>query len=230
MIEPDFLRATRTFYSTVATDYADRYRNVLKDRPFDRALLTGFAETVLAADLGPTAELGCGPGEVTAHLHALGLPVFGVDLSPEMVALARRDHPEVRYEVGSMTDLDLPDGALGAIVAWYSVIHTPQDRLPALFAEFQRLLAPGGELLVAFQVGDEPLRVAEPFGHPVSLDFHRLRPDHIAELLRGAGLAPHTRAVREGEPALLESTPQAYLMARKPAEGTGNTGNTAGLA
>lgn len=103
MIEPDHLLATRTFYSTVAADYAERYADGLAGSPFDRALLTGFAETVLAAGTGPVADLGCGPGEVTAYLHARGLPVFGVDLSPEMVALARREHPKVRYEVGSMT-------------------------------------------------------------------------------------------------------------------------------
>lgn len=59
----------------------------------DRAVLAGFAELVQAAGAGPVADLGCGPGRVTAHLDALGLPAFGVDLSPEMVALARRHLP-----------------------------------------------------------------------------------------------------------------------------------------
>jgi trans-aconitate methyltransferase len=45
---------------------------------------------VQTADVGPVADVGCGPGNVTAHLHTLGLTAFGVDLSPEMVGLARR--------------------------------------------------------------------------------------------------------------------------------------------
>lgn len=217
MTEPDFLRTTRTFYDAVADDYAEHFRDALAARPMDRAVLAGFAELVRAADAGPVADLGCGPGQVTAHLAGLGLPVFGVDLSPQMVALARRTHPEARYEVGAMTDLDLPDGALGGIVAYYSIIHTPQERLPELFAEFHRLLAPGGYLLVAFQVGDEPLHVAEPFGHPVSLDFRRRRPDRIAGLLAGAGLEVRTRLLHEPDEGLGESTRQAFLIARKPA-------------
>ncbi|WP_425329362.1 methyltransferase domain-containing protein [Streptomyces inhibens] len=94
MTEPDFLRTTRTFYDAVATDYADRFRDALAARPLDRAVLAGFAELVRAADAGPVADLGCGPGRVTAHLDALGLSVFGIDLSPQMVAFARREPDE----------------------------------------------------------------------------------------------------------------------------------------
>ncbi|WP_443314049.1 hypothetical protein [Streptomyces sp. 8N616] len=63
--------------------------------------------------------------------------------------------------------------------------------MPEVFDEFHRVLAPGGHLLLAFQAGDEPLHLTQPFGHPVSLDFHRRQPDHIAELLRQAGLGPY---------------------------------------
>lgn len=217
MTEPDFLHTTRAFYDAIATDYDAHFGEHLAARPMDRAVLAGFADVVRAADAGPVADLGCGPGRVTAHLAGLGLPVFGVDLSPQMVALARRTHPRIRFEVGAMTGLELPDGALGGIVAWYSIIHTPQERLPELFAAFHRLLAPGGMLLLAFQAGDEPLHVAQPFGHPVALDFRRCLPDRIAGLLTAAGLEVRTRMLREPDEELGESTPQAVLMARKPA-------------
>ncbi|MFD5397625.1 class I SAM-dependent DNA methyltransferase [Streptomyces sp. NPDC127097] len=219
MTEPDFLKTTRAFYDAVAADYDAHFRDHLADRPMDRAVLAGFAELVRAADAGPVADLGCGPGRVTAHLAGLGLPVHGVDLSPRMVALARRIHPQLRFEVGAMTGLELPDGALGGIVSWYSIIHTPREQLPELFAAFHRLLAPGGMLLLAFQVGDEPLHVAQPFGHPVALDFRRRRPDRIAGLLTAAGLEVRAQLLREPDEALGESTPQACLMARKPAGG-----------
>ena len=88
------------------------------------------------------------------------MTAFGVDLSPEMVALARRAHPGLRFDEGSMTALDLPDGALGGIVASYSIIHIPPERLPAVFAEFHRVLAPGGHMLVARMLR-EPDKTAE---------------------------------------------------------------------
>lgn len=214
MTEPSDLLTTRTFYDTIAADYADLFKSDLDGKPLDRAMLGAFAELVREGGVaGPVADLGCGPGWGTAYLHRLGLDVFGVDLSPGMLAVARREHPELRFDEGSMTGLDLPDGALGGIVAYYSLIHTPAERLPAVLVEFQRLLAPGGHLLVAFQVGDEPVRVAEPFGHPVSLGFRRLSPDEIAGLLDGAGFAVRARQVREPEGR--EKVPQAFLLARK---------------
>ncbi|MFJ9471785.1 class I SAM-dependent DNA methyltransferase [Streptomyces caniferus] len=217
MTEPDYLRTTRAFYDAVAEDYDDHFRDVLETRPMDRAMLAGFAELVRAAGAGPVLDVGCGPGRVTAHLAALGLSVSGVDLSPRMVALARRAHPGVRFEEGAMTSLDVPDGALGGVVAWYSIIHTPQERLPEVFAEFHRVLAPGGHLLLAFQTGDEPLHIDRPFGRPVSLDFRRRQPDRIADLVGRAGLSVRARLLREPEAELGDTAPQACLMIRKPA-------------
>ncbi|MFP3967187.1 methyltransferase domain-containing protein [Actinomadura fulvescens] len=211
MTEPSFVRTTRTFYDAVAVDYAERYKDQLDTVPLDRALLAAFAE--LAGGAGPVADLGCGPGRITGHLRSLGVDVFGVDLSAEMVALARRTLPQIRFEQGSMADLDVPDGSLAGVVAWYSIIHTPAERLPAVFAEFHRVLVPDGPLLVAFQVGEEPLHIAEPFGHQVALDFNRLSPDHVTGLLRQAGFQMIARTQREPEEG--ENVPQAFLLARK---------------
>jgi len=116
-----------------------------------------------------------------------------------------------------MTALDLPDGALGGIVALYSIIHIPPERLPGVFAEFGRVLAPGGHLLLAFQVGDERRHLAEWFGHAVSLDGYRWPPDRVAEMLSQAGLVVRARLLREPDEAV-ETTQRAYLLARRPAD------------
>ncbi|WP_458245108.1 class I SAM-dependent methyltransferase [Streptomyces sp. MAI_2237] len=209
-----FVTSTRVFYDAIAEDYAAMFAGYLVSTPLDRAILGAYAE--LVGGEGSVADLGCGPGRVTAHLASLGLRVFGLDLSESMLAIARRENPGLRFEQGSMLDLDIPDGSLAGAVSWYSTIHTPVERLPDVFAEFHRVLAPGGHLLVGFQVGDRPRHHDRPFGHDVSLDFLRRRPDDMAELLRCAGFALRARTVREPEEALGESTPQAFLLARKP--------------
>jgi SAM-dependent methyltransferase len=208
-----FLDTTRTFYDAIAEDYSDRFRSVLADAPLDRALMGAFAE--LVGPDGEVADLGCGPGQVTAHLASLGLRVFGLDLSASMLAIARREHPGLRFEQGSMLELDLPDGALAGAVSWYSSIHTPWERLPDFFAEVRRVLAPGGHLLLAFQVGDEALRVDRPFGHPVTLDYERRRPERMAELLERAGFTVLSRTVRVQEAETSSKVPQACLIARR---------------
>ncbi|WP_217245626.1 class I SAM-dependent methyltransferase [Streptomyces sp. AC602_WCS936] len=211
--DPAFVTTTRTFYDAVAEDYHARFRAVLDDAPLDRALMGAFAE--LVGPEGQVADLGCGPGLVTAHLASLGLEVFGLDLSTSMLAIARREHPGLRFEQGSMLDLDLPDEALAGAVSWYSSIHTPWERLPDLFAEMRRVLAPGGHLLLGFQVGDEPRHHDRPWGHPVALDFERRQPDRMAELLERAGFTVLSRTVRIPEGDASAQVPQACLIARR---------------
>ncbi|WP_307868652.1 methyltransferase domain-containing protein [Umezawaea beigongshangensis] len=211
MTETSSLTAIRSSYDTIAADYAERFGDDLADKPLERALLAGFAE--LVRDVGPVADLGCGPGHVTAHLHDLGLPVFGVDLSPGMVAQARRARPGLRFDVGSMTALDLPDGALGGVVAWYSIIHLSPEELSAAVAEFHRVLAPGGHVLLAFQLWGEAVRLEEWFGHEVSLDLHPRSPEEVAALLEEAGFVPVARLLRE--PGAGEKVPRAHLLARR---------------
>jgi SAM-dependent methyltransferase len=214
MSHPGYLTEVRAGYDAVAVEYAERLRSDLERQPLARALFAAFAELVRASGNERVADLGCGPGHVTAHLRGLGLAMSGIDLSPSMVEVARRAYPGVPFDEGSMSDLDWADGALGGIVAWYSIIHIPPDELPALFAEFRRVLAPGGYVLLAFQVGDERIRVERAYGRAVSLDAHRLPPDLVADSLARAGLPVVARLVRE--PNETEKVPQAHLLARRP--------------
>ena len=218
MIEPDFVTSTRASYDAVAEGLADRWRHELAAKPLERALLAAFAELVRGGGLGPVADIGCGTGRVTAHLHSLGVAVFGIDLSPGMIAVARREHPQLSFEAGSMLALDLPDNGLGGVLAWYSTIHLPDERLPDAFAEFHRVLAPGGHALLGFQAGDEMLHLAEALGHEIDLDFRRRSPERVAQLLDEAGFATqsHTWRAPELDGPFPERTPQGFVLARKP--------------
>lgn len=216
MTEPSYLAAVRESYDTVATAYATMVEAPSEMDPLARAMLAAFAELVRDGDRGPVADLGCGPGRVTAYLAGQGVPAFGVDLSPAMIELARQAFPSLRFAVGSMTALDVGDGSLGGILAWFSTHHTPPEQVPVVFAEFHRTLAPGGHLLLGGHVGnDEHLHPTQAYGgHPVSYESHLLPPGRIAALLGGAGLNVTARLVHEvaGRPM----RPYACFLARKP--------------
>ncbi|MFC7976269.1 class I SAM-dependent DNA methyltransferase [Streptomyces cinereoruber] len=214
MVEHDAPGATRAAYDAVAATYEELFRDSLRDSPLDRAMLGVFAEAVRADGAGRVADLGCGPGHVTAHLDGLGLSAFGVDASPAMIELARRAHPHLRFDVGSMAALDIADGALDGVLSRWSVIHLPPGELPAVLAEFHRVLAPGGHLLIAFSGSEGPAHPTQVFDHTVA-PAYRWWPDHLAATLRESGLAETARMVREPRPADRRQFQEIHLLARK---------------
>ncbi|WP_285590606.1 class I SAM-dependent methyltransferase [Herbidospora sp. NBRC 101105] len=215
MTEPDSLATTRAAYDAVAANYARDIPGRYHSSPLAHAMIVVFAELVRAGGGGPVADVGCGPGHVTAHLSMLGVSAHGVDVSPEMIALARTAHPGLRFDVGTMTALTAADATLAGVVANYSIIHTPPERLPETFAEFHRVLVPGGHLLLGFQADDDPTRLGEPFDHSVT-PAHRYSPDRVAELLLDADLPEVARLVIAPGEDTKRGFPQAYLLARRP--------------
>ncbi|MEV7319042.1 class I SAM-dependent methyltransferase [Streptomyces sp. NPDC093970] len=211
----DFIETTRTSYDAIAKDYSAANAD-LPTQPVDMSLIGAFAQLVKANGTAPVADLGSGPGHITAHLHGLGVPAFGIDLSPAMVALAREAHPGLRFHQGSMTSLDLPDETLGGILALYSIIHVPDTHLPAAFAGFHRALVPGGHVLLAFQKSEQPgLHITERFGHRIDLHCY-WRPAYVvSDMLVKAGLEVAATLIRE--PLDQEKWPRAFVLARKPA-------------
>lgn len=212
MDSDSWLPDTRTSYDTVAADYADQVRALLDETPHERAALALFADLVRTAGGGPVADVGCGPGRITAHLRELGADAAGIDLSPAMIEVARRDHPGLRFEVGSMTDLDLADASMAGLVAWYSLIHIPDDEIGPVLAHFRRVLRPGAPLLLAFHIGDgSRLKTQGYGGHPMKVHVHLRQPGRVAAWLDEAGFTVEAQTTLSSA----ESALGAILFARR---------------
>ncbi|MFE9404498.1 class I SAM-dependent DNA methyltransferase [Streptomyces sp. NPDC006530] len=190
----DWLAETRSSYDTVAAGYAEQVRDLLDRTPYERSALALFAELVQAGGGGPVVDAGCGSGRITAHLRGLGVDAFGVDLSPMMVETARREHPDLRFEVGSMTELDLADASVAGLVAWYSLIHVPDREIGGVFAHFRRVVRPGGLVLLSFHAGDgSRLKTRGYGGHAMNVQVHRRQPADVAAWLEDAGFTVEAR-------------------------------------
>jgi SAM-dependent methyltransferase len=202
----------RRSYDALAERYSEHLGEELAYKPLDRALLALLVEG-LAPDQA-IADVGCGPGHVAAWLASKGVPTVGIDMSPGMVAVGRREHPEVEFRQGDLLSLPASDGEFGSVVALYSIIHlTDQELLPAC-RELRRIITPGGRMLVSFHVGDEVRRVDEMWGQHVELDFHFLRIEVVTEALVAAGLTVEAELVRTNYPQEVE-TRRAYLIVKR---------------
>jgi ubiquinone/menaquinone biosynthesis C-methylase UbiE len=145
----------RGSYDRLAEEHASRILDELQYKPLDRALLDRFADEV--GRQGEVCDMGCGPGHVARYLRDRGTNVFGLDLSPGMLEQARRRNPDIRFCEGNMLALELEDGTLAGITAFYAIVNIPTEYLPLVFREMERVLQPGGLLLLAFHTGDEIL-------------------------------------------------------------------------
>jgi SAM-dependent methyltransferase len=205
----------RAAHDVLSEFYAERLADALDRMPEERALLGLFCELVLGAGIGANVgDIGCGTGRLDPFLAAHGLSPTGVDLSPEMIRVARRDQPGFEYHVADLRELPFPDASLAGIVCWYSLMYlAPSDR-PAAFAELARVVKPGGYLLTAFKAGDGSLRRGGlPTSLGVEFDIYWLSPDEMERRVNNAGFAT---VFWGGIPPEKEgASTQGYLIARK---------------
>ena len=172
----DWLTDTRTSYDTAAAGYADLLRDALAGRPLDRAVLGLFAELAAAAGPGPAADVGCGPGRITAHLRGLGPGRRGAGLSPGWSPSAAGDHPGLprrgRRRWRRCRSADAPLRR-----AWSPGTRSstcPTRRCRRVFAGSARVPRPGGVLVVASHSGEGSSRSRGPYGGaPVAAHVHR---------------------------------------------------------
>lgn len=201
-------------YDLVTQEYVRRFYHELDYKPFDRDLLDHFANLVRGR--GTVCDLGCGPGHVARYLHDLQVDAFGLDLSPAMVMAATHLNPNLNYIQGDMCALDAEDGSWAGIVAFYSLIHIPRDRMLAVLTELKRVLQPEGYLLLSFHIGDEDLHLDELWDQPVNMDFFFFSLDEMQGYLEQAGFEIDSAHHRPPYDTVEYPSQRGYILSRKP--------------
>ena len=130
-------------------------------------------------------DLGCGAGVPSTQELARRFDVIGVDISPSQLDLARRNVPDAEFILGDFSDLQLPDGAFGGVVALYAVSHVPREQHGQLFVDVFRWLAPGGLFLATLGAADGPDWTGEWLGEEMFFSSHDA--DANRRLMRAAG-------------------------------------------
>jgi SAM-dependent methyltransferase len=207
---------TRESYDRLATEYARRLYDELAHKSIDRALLDAYAADLRGA--GPVCEVGCGPGQVARYLHDRGVDVAGLDLAPAMVEEARRRNPAMSFVEGDLRALPFAEGVLAGVVAFYSLIHLERAALGEALLALGRVLRVGGQIFVAFHVGDEVRRVEELWGERAALDFVFFGVDEMRAALVEAGFEVTATTERDPYPEVEAQTRRAYIRATRMQE------------
>jgi len=212
-MDDEATRSIRESYDRVAEEYTRRIADELQHKPLDRELLDRFAKQTRGR--GDVCDMGCGPGHVARYLRDAGVSVFGLDLSPGMLEQARKLNPDILFREGNMLSLDIPDGTLAGVTAFYAIVNIPRQSLPLVFREIWRVLQSRGLLLLAFHTGNEVLHEEELWGQKISMDFLLFQPSEIRLDLEKAGFNIEEIVEREPYPDVEYPSRRAYIFARK---------------
>lgn len=216
-MEDPSTRELTAAHDVLAEFYAERLAGLLVEMPIEQAVLGLFCQLVRGngGEAPLVCEVGAGSGRLAPYLVSKGVQYRGIDLSQEMVRVARRDYPGNAFDVGDVRRMPYGDATLDGVLGWYSLMYLSPDHRKVAFAEIARTLRPGGQLAMAFKAGDDTLRRAgKTLDLGIEFDIYWLSPDEVQRCVAKAGLEVVFWVGRPADPDELQ--PQGYLLARKP--------------
>ncbi len=148
----DPIERTIKSYEEKGEDYTDKI-NEGGDRNFQKDMMDKTLN-ILQPSKPRIIDLGCGDGRDTAYFRGKGLDVTGIDLSKEMINIARKKHPECTFLQMDMRDTIFPDNTFNCAWASASLIHIPKKELSHVEKEIYRILEPNGLFAFNFKIGE----------------------------------------------------------------------------
>lgn len=132
-------------------------------------------------------DLGCGPGNIGKFLmnQKKRYKLLGVDLSPEMLRLAKQHVPDGKFILADLRDLRLQE-KFDAVIVSFCIIHLDTDHAKDLLRKAFDLLNAGGYLYLSFMSGGKPGLEKATFSQD-ELYFNYFMPKQIPEYLERLG-------------------------------------------
>ena len=146
-MDSEYARLQRDGWQRVAGQYEDAWSGLT--RPF-------IADLLDAAEVSARQRLldvGCGPGYAAEGARDRGATPTGIDISSEMIALARARNADIDFRVGDATALAFDASHFDRVISNFGVIHAPD--YAAVLAEARRVLRPHGVFAFTVWAGPE---------------------------------------------------------------------------
>lgn len=147
----DAYKETFETWNKIASLYQDKFMNLdLYNETYDLfcAGVTGEKAQLL--------EIGCGPGNISRYLLSMrpDLNIYGIDIAPNMVALAKANNPSARFEVLDCRLINSIESTFDGIVCGFCLPYLSPSDVSALISDCYNLLAIRGLLYLSFVEGD----------------------------------------------------------------------------
>jgi SAM-dependent methyltransferase len=214
---PDCLQQkieTVTAWDAISATYAEKYRDEIRLKPICEFFLRDFVKSI--PENGLICDMGCGPGQVARYIRQeFPHPVCGVDLSPLMIAEAKKINPGIPFEardIFNMTEKAIYDGIAGM----YFIVNFPPAKLALVFQKLHQLLNPGGKLVLSFHMGsDELVRNEDLWDSGKPCNFYFFNPETVKKTLEENGFTVSEVRTRDPYEEIEYASKRAYVYAGK---------------
>ncbi|SHK74186.1 class I SAM-dependent methyltransferase [Desulforamulus aeronauticus] len=137
-------------------------------------------------------DLGCGPGNVAKYLFESnqGFTVVGIDLSEEMIKLARQNvpHDSVMFKVGDIRELEMEENKYDAVVASFCIVHLDNDETINLLKKVVQMLKKNGMLYLSCMEGKKSGFETTSFSNGGYIYFNYYSEEFLGQILQESGL------------------------------------------
>lgn len=153
-MNPERIKASCiAYYNQMHEQYLEDYRDELSKKPYDKDFLLRFIENIPFK--GSVLDIGCGAAAQQARfLLSSGLKVTSIDLSEKCIETAKKNFTGIDFLRMDMTEMDFADESFDGIIAFYSIIHVPDEKLGTLFRRLNKILRINGKLAVSVHSGN----------------------------------------------------------------------------
>lgn len=159
---------------------------------------------------GSVLDVGCGSGYVAAIFERRGFRVRGIDVSKNMLKLARKNAPKSRFRRMNMRRLDFPKNSFDGVVCLYSIFHVPRRFHLGILRSFRGVLKPKGLLAIHMGWGGY-VGIEEDFlGSGTALYWSHYGKERNLELLAEAGFK-----VLLSKPSIQKNGTHLFAVAQK---------------
>jgi len=160
-------------------------------------------------------DVGCGPGNFTKYFLKNGFSAEGIDLSTEMLKIARKMVPNATFKKMDMRKLKYPSESFGGLCAAYSLYHVPSTQTLTVLKEFNRALKPNGIMILMLQKGKGEDIIPEPFDPKRKMFFKYFQEKEIKDLLKKSGFKIVYGGKRKPRSSLELKRIKLFFIARK---------------
>ncbi len=170
-------------YRKIASFYTQRH---FDEKAFDQ-IIDHFSG--LLKPRSNILNIGCGPGGETKKLLKHRFDVTSIDISPEMLSIARKKVPTGKFLEMDMTKLDFPPHSFAGIWCARSLIHIPSSEQPRVLSEMKRILVPEGIACIVVIEGERETLRKESYDHTgkTKTFFHYFSKSELENLLKSTG-------------------------------------------